>query len=185
MTHSLSRISVLAVARHTTACCCTHDFRLGRVRGGALGSRIVLVSWDLNKSELNERYADQALRPSVVPRQGVLCAAVWCFLRRFSGPFGMKRRVKASVTCDTHIGVQKDVSWAQALTKVWLAGPWYLAMVVRFSGVSLQWRRHTVCFHGSASRCHMSDKSRLYRADPYAQDHCSGSVCSCCSWSTV
>ena len=57
-----------------------HDFRLGRVRGGALGSRIVLVSWDLNKSELNERYADQALRPSVVPRQGVLCAAVWCFL---------------------------------------------------------------------------------------------------------
>ena len=58
-----------------------HDFRLGRVRGGALGSRIVLVSWDLNKSELNERHADQALRPSVVPRQGVLCAAVWCFLR--------------------------------------------------------------------------------------------------------
>ena len=49
----------------------------------------------------------------------------------------------------------------------------------------IQWRRHTVCFHGSASRCHMSDKSRLYRADPYAQDHCSGSVCSCCSWSTV
>ena len=42
-----------------------HDFRLGRVRGGALGSRIVLVSWDLNKSELNGRYADQALRPSV------------------------------------------------------------------------------------------------------------------------
>ena len=29
-----------------------HDFRrVGRVRGGALGSRIVLVSWDLNKSE--------------------------------------------------------------------------------------------------------------------------------------
>ena len=24
----------------------------------------------------------------------------------------------------------------------------------------------------------MSDKSRLYRADPYAHDHCSGSVCS-------
>lgn len=73
---------------------------------------------------------------------------MWCFLEPFSGPFGMKRRVKASVTCDTHIGVQKDVSWAQALTKVWLAGPWYLAMVVRFSGVSLQWRRHTVYFYG-------------------------------------
>ena len=97
-----------------------------------------------------------------MPRQGVLCGVFWSF----SGPFGMKMRVKASVTCDTHIGVQRYVSWAQALTKVWLAGPWYLAMMVRFSGVSLQWRRHTVCFHGSASRCHMSDKSRLYRADP-------------------
>ena len=73
---------------------------------------------------------------------------VWCFLEPFSGPFGMKRRVKASVTCDTHIGVQKDVSWAQALTKLWLAGPWYLAMMVRFSGVSLQWRLHTVYFYG-------------------------------------
>ena len=59
--------SDLAVARDTRqwVSAVAHDFRLGRVRGGALGSRIVLVSWDLNKSELNGRYADQALRPSV------------------------------------------------------------------------------------------------------------------------
>ena len=126
-------------------------------------------------------------RPCVqvsVPRQGVLCAALWCFLE-------LQRPVRYEKACKSQRYVRqthrrpKDVSWAQALTKVWLAGPWYLAMMVRFSGVSLQWRRHTVCFHGSASRCHMSDKSRLYRADPYAQDHCSGSVCSCCSWSAV
>lgn len=56
-----------------------HDFRLGRVRGGALGSRIVLVSWDLNKSELNERYADQALRPSVSAPAGRLVCGIVVF----------------------------------------------------------------------------------------------------------
>ena len=96
----------------------------------------------------------------------------------------MKRHVKASVTCDTHIGVQKDVSWAQALTKVWLAGPLYLAMggsspASLCSGVGIQ------SVSTAALPAHMSDKSRLYQADPHAQDHCSGSVCSCCSWSAV
>ena len=57
-----------------------HDFRrVGRVRGGALGSRIVLVSWDLNKSELNERYADQALRPSVSAPAGRLVCGIVVF----------------------------------------------------------------------------------------------------------
>ena len=79
MTHSLSRISRFSPWLDTRQRAVAHDFRLGRVRGGALGSRIVLVSWDLNKSELNERYADQALRPSVSAPAGRLVCGIVVF----------------------------------------------------------------------------------------------------------